>query len=308
MVATGGFGAFPNNPLTQTFQEVIGEAVPAEFLTPFNSFMDLISAPRIQPKPDSVSTNESTLDPIGMLEEWLTVDTPTAIPQETVELVNFETAVALIGETQTQIAITQDAFTFTPPATQTQTFTSVPTLTFSPTSTQSSTPTSTVVWIYVSPTKTPKPKPANTSTPSPTGTPPGATEGSCVSSSPDTSTYGCQVSNIRLDGVVQSSLYVDVPSQTFTLQYDYQTWSDPGCPTCTLQLIAGMESNPASTCDYGSAPGAYPGASGTSLVHNLTAPSSSGTWAVFIRWYRTPTCDTSGYDGFGTVIANVIVP
>lgn len=50
------------------------------------------------------------------------------------------------------------------------------------------------------------------------------------------------------------------------------------------------------------------GFGGTSLVHNLTAPTSSGTWAIFIRWEVSPTCNTSNYDGFGTVIANVIVP
>ncbi|HSG44890.1 MAG TPA: hypothetical protein VLA72_17220, partial [Anaerolineales bacterium] len=82
----------------------------------------------------------------------------------------------------------------------------------------------------------------------------------------------------------------------------------PGCPTCTLQLIPGMESTPSSNCDYGGVPGAYPGAKGASLVYNLIVSSSSGTWAVFIRWGWTSTCDTSSYASFGTGIANVIVP
>lgn len=47
MVATGGFDAFPDHPLKQTFQQVFGEAVPADFLNPFNSLMDEISAPHI---------------------------------------------------------------------------------------------------------------------------------------------------------------------------------------------------------------------------------------------------------------------
>ena len=52
MVATGGFGALPNNPLTETFQNVIEENVPSEFLEPLNTYMDEISSPRISSDPD----------------------------------------------------------------------------------------------------------------------------------------------------------------------------------------------------------------------------------------------------------------
>lgn len=405
MVVTGGFGVFPDNPLIQMFQGVISESVSADFLEPFNSYMEVISAPTIQPKPDSVSTDASTLDPLGWLEALFAVDSSLPVSQVTEEFVNVETAVALIEEAQTQFAITQSALPNTPSPTLTQTQTSTSTLSSLPTATQSMTPTWTVSPVIIFPTDTKKPQPTATNTATATNThtatatasptcsqnlggsvnitftnlsstetvtrywvdfscnlvsptvmapgvtnggtttighsyrfvntttgqlvgdyvvqgdnytvdvstgtatpPPGATEGSCVSTSPDTSTYGCQISNIRLDGVVQSSLSVAAPNQPFTLQYDYQTWSDPACPTCTIQLIAGMESDPASNCDYGLPPGAYPGANGTSIMHNLTAPSSSGTWAIFIRWHRTSTCDTFGYSGFGTVIANVIVP
>jgi hypothetical protein len=53
MVATGGFGTLPDNPITQTFQEEIGKNFPESILNPINSYLDELSVPTIPPQPDS---------------------------------------------------------------------------------------------------------------------------------------------------------------------------------------------------------------------------------------------------------------
>ena len=82
MIATGGFGSFPNNPLTQTFQDVVSKNVSAEYLDPFNSYMENISAPTIQPQLASGSGNDSSLDPVGTLVEVFTGETAPVVERE----------------------------------------------------------------------------------------------------------------------------------------------------------------------------------------------------------------------------------
>lgn len=65
MIATGGFGAFEKNPITDAFQEEIGQNIPEDFLNPVNSYLDQLSAPTIPPQSDS--NPNPPFDPIGIL-------------------------------------------------------------------------------------------------------------------------------------------------------------------------------------------------------------------------------------------------
>jgi hypothetical protein len=169
MVATGGFGAFPDNPITQSFQTVISENISADFLQPFNAYMENISAPTIQPQPDS--TPKSDLDLIGTLA-GSDDSQPESTPTISLDAIN--TSIAEFSASMTAIA-TLNTATSSPTSTITPTLTLIPSLTL----TRTITPTPSLVWIYVSPTKTPvpdtdTPMPNMTATPS-TATPPTST-------------------------------------------------------------------------------------------------------------------------------------
>ena len=132
MVATGGFGALPNNPLTETFQNVIEENVPSEFLEPLNTYMDEISSPRISSDPDPDFQPSPPIDLVGAIENLFEADS--TIPAEEPSL--LEVTKAAVEGTQTRMASIQSAVptaTLTPtqlPATvPPPTFTVVPTLT-----------------------------------------------------------------------------------------------------------------------------------------------------------------------------------
>lgn len=64
MVATGAFGALPDNPVTTTFQEEIEQNIPEPFLEPLNSYLDVISVPTIPAQP---ATQPVPLDLVGFL-------------------------------------------------------------------------------------------------------------------------------------------------------------------------------------------------------------------------------------------------
>jgi hypothetical protein len=117
---------------------------------------------------------------------------------------------------------------------------------------------------------------------------------------------GCEITNIKLDGVPQTSITVP-PGSTFTLDFDYQVWNT-ACPNCNLQIHPGAEGNFASACETVNNAGASPGTSGASQIFTLTAPSSSGSWGIFASMASGAPCDSSNYLGYGTVIALVVVP
>lgn len=341
MIATAGFGALPENPITNTFRKVIGDNVPPELLEPFNLYMDQVSAPQIPPGPASESDEVSLPDPAGaiysLFESTVVVPTPTneqlARLQSTVAaLQGTQTQVAFIqtaptswAQTQTQAPLITPSQTSTPTQThtpgptetlnltQTQTQTPTPsiTLTASPTPVESPTPTLTFTPTIVLPTATftTVPTPTFTNSPEPTPTitnTPGLSSGSCVKNSPNTSTYGCLVSSILLNGVNQTTLTVST-GQAFTFSYSYQVWSDPGNPTGAMQIIAGLETVSASTCDYQNSPGVHPGQTGGSYTHTFNAPSTPGNYAIFVRWIQQSGCSLSNYAGYGTVIALITV-
>ncbi len=129
----------------------------------------------------------------------------------------------------------------------------------------------------------------------------------CSTSAGSSATEGCTISGIKLNGVAQTSLAVSAPGETFTLEFDYQIW-DTLCPTCTVQVMPGIESAFAGSCAYDDVPGAYAGMSGTSSTFTLTAPSTPGNWAVFINPAKNTSCTPSSYLGYGSVIALITVP
>lgn len=120
MIATGGFGAFEKNPITDAFQQEIGQNIPEDFLRPVNLYLNQLSAPTIQPQFDS--NPNPPLDPIG----FLLGDVPS------------DPAPALIksgpGEETSTPPTEAGTQTITPtPSTQTGTPTRTPTRTPSPT-------------------------------------------------------------------------------------------------------------------------------------------------------------------------------
>lgn len=311
MVATGGFGMFPENPLTQTFQQVLADNFSAEYLDPFNAYLDELSVPTIKPGAGSGTEQDPPFDPLGTL---VAISEEEATPgADGTALV--ETAVASILETVTELA---PSSTSTLIPTSTVTLPPLPSDTPPPSFTVSPVPSNTLA--YTPPTQTRKPRVNSTKTLSltttvfptlaatDTPTPVPASGGSCVTSFANTTDYDCVVSNVRLDGTPQTSLTV-LTGQNFTFEYDFQVWAAPSCPGCSMQVLAGLESNPLPACDYSGIPGANPGASGASLIHTIVAPATPGSYAIFVRWTQQADCAsaTTNYGGFGTVIALITV-
>lgn len=138
VVATGGFGTLPDNPITDTVQEEIGKNVPESFLEPVNSYLEQLSAPTIQPQ--YTSQPNSSIDLIGLIFEGTTPETT-----ETSNLVTTATeTITPVGTTS--LTPTPDftlttTSTLTATVTPTDTSTATPTRTFTPTSTLTATTT-----------------------------------------------------------------------------------------------------------------------------------------------------------------------
>lgn len=301
MIATGGFGAFPENPLTQTFQEVIGENIPADFLQPFNSYMEVVSAPTIQPKVDSASEVEPPLDPLSALAELFATDD--AISQPLIGTAIVETAVAMIAETQTQIAsATIGSSSSTPILSQTPTQT--PSMTALPSATNSPIPSSTSAPIIYYPTNTKKPSlPTNTPTFTPTNTP-----------SPTVAPAGFSLTGTTVNTLTNGGAVFAFPGGTFTVNFNYTVWAASNCPGCTIQLVSGMGSSGnvgTTNCAYTGQPGISPGTSGSSSL-TLTAPATAGTYDIVVQLLAQPDCATAitsytGTTGIYQKIGQVVV-
>jgi len=120
---------------------------------------------------------------------------------------------------------------------------------------------------------------------------------------------GCLVSNVRLNGVPQTTLTVNPSDTTFTLQFDFQIWSHPGT-SWIMQIMPGIENTFSGTCAYDGGPGNYPGTSGTSPVITMPVPATSGSYRIFIPRDLHYSCGQATYyvhDWIETV-ATVIVP
>jgi hypothetical protein len=285
MIVTGGFGTFPNNPLVQMFQQVVGENVPADFLHPFNSYLDSLSVPTIQPQPASTSEAESLLDPLSAIEELLSVDTPaeTSLPAEQSII---GTSVASINGTQTQlVAVTASALasTSTLAPLSTQTATSLPTSTVPPL------PTSTIPTISIIPPFIRQP--ASTKTPIPTITP--------------TPFLGFSFNTVNLNA--SGSSIVVGPNSPVNVTYNFNIWDDP-CPGCISQLVTGLGTSgtQGSTCAFDGDAGLFPGASGSENI-TLTAPGTVGTYPVSVEygWQYTCADALSVYGNGGSILQTI---
>lgn len=138
MIATGGFGVFPENPLTSAFQDVIGRTLPKALLNPVNDYLVVFSVPTIQPLPSV--TPKPTFDLVDPLSTTVAIGIP--------KLATFiATGIPFISarESGTPVAAGTStlASTSTSAVTQTATVTATPSLTSTPslTATVTTTPT-----------------------------------------------------------------------------------------------------------------------------------------------------------------------
>ncbi|NJC98713.1 MAG: hypothetical protein FIB03_20670 [Anaerolineae bacterium] len=128
MVATGGFGALPDNPVTQAVQEVIGENAPESLLEQINSYLDQLSAPTIEPQFNE--TRNPPLDLVGLLIGDTTFESSDGSSLSITETPTV-TSTPLITETPSSTPARTATLTATPTFTPSRTFTP----TFTPTRT-----------------------------------------------------------------------------------------------------------------------------------------------------------------------------
>jgi len=281
MIATGGFGTFPQNSLTQTFQEVISENISADFLNPFNAYMENISAPTIQPQPDSSS--EPAFDLIGTLAG--PVNSPVAA-NSTLSLEQINTSIAEFSASMTAEATGTLIQTETPIST----LTTAPTITLIPTASETAT-------IIIYPTNTKKPPPPDTPTSTPTNTP---------TSTPTPIPAGYTLNTITLNSYPDYAIYV-APGSTFNVSYGYQVWSAGNCPTCVEQLVTGMGSAGVgtNTCGYNGIPGVSPGVTGAAN-QTLTAPGAAGIYDIIVELNAQFTCAAAVTNYTGSLSSSLI--
>lgn len=272
MIASGGFGTFPANPVTDTFQQVIAENIPADFLVPFNSFMENLSAPTISPEPDSASDDDSPPDLVGFIEGLFSVSAASETPQVNTTAA-LETAVANAWETQmalpsTGTLVPTQTDVFTPTFTPFATASSLPTWTFPPPPSYPI-PTKTAVEeeeppfteaVTSTPTRIPINTPTNTVTP------------------PSGFTIGTVTLNNRASPLpVRPGIVVNV-SWTFDV-------FDDQCPTCATQLVTGSSGSHTGTCAFDANADLSPGTAGSETV-SLTAPMAYGTYDIVVELHH----------------------
>src|ERR1041385_4377674 len=111
MVATGAFGAIPNNPVTTTFKEEVGKNIPESFLNPVNSYLDELSVPTIPPQ--LISQPKVPLDVVGLFLAAAGSETSVALssppePSETVTAIGAatmtETPILTATSTATEVS------------------------------------------------------------------------------------------------------------------------------------------------------------------------------------------------------------
>lgn len=124
MIATGGFGVFPDNPLTTALQDELGRTLPGVLLDPVNDYLILFSVPTIQALP--TITPKPTFDLVDPLVHGIASGIPVV-----------STFIATVNPGFTQ------ASTVTPTLVPASTSTAAPTATLTPVPSQTSTSTST---------------------------------------------------------------------------------------------------------------------------------------------------------------------
>jgi len=288
MIATGGFGTFPPNPVTETAARVIGENFPPEIIVSANLMLAQAAAPTLEVinRPDAQDDN-----PIVELFESLVEPLFTALPGAPTETIpaattleinvtrteNPATATLETNATATQAVAPSPSITLTTP-------TPVPSQTAQPSSTVAPAPTWTFIYVPPTPTETRQPPPDDTFTPIPsaTGTPTGTPT---VTSAPSPIPAGHLITSVSLNG--GGSSITATGGAAVTVDYTYQVWGDSStCPGCNFQLLWGLDNNWQTCFGWPSpGPGDYPGISGTSLASgmtvNITAPTTEGTYTIY---------------------------
>ncbi len=77
MLATGGFGTLPKNPITRAAQQQISENFSDPFLEPVNAYLEQISAPTFESRPRPTN---GFIDPVGWILAGLSSRTPEVLP------------------------------------------------------------------------------------------------------------------------------------------------------------------------------------------------------------------------------------
>ena len=67
LVTTQFFGAFPPNPISSSFQQVISSALPSSAVEAFNRFVANFDYPGIESNPEI----PDSVDPVGLIEIWV---------------------------------------------------------------------------------------------------------------------------------------------------------------------------------------------------------------------------------------------
>ena len=343
MLATGGFGTLPKNPITRAAQEQIGENVPEPFLEPVNAYLEQIQAPTIESQPRPTN---GPIDPVGWILAGLSSQTPEASPP---------------ASTPTFTTAPTSSNTFTPTIAPSQT--STPTLTVSPTATVSMTPTQAcprpsttpamttffnsskltidvymvdpacklILFFTLGPDQSVTQQTsigqkwwfiessagrllADYFVKSPIESVDVSTGAITVVTPTPTPFGGLTVGNVVLtDDLSQFGTTITlIPGQEFYVSYDFQV-SNSSCPTCNVQLITGLSNLSSSgACAYAGVPGGAPGASGVESA-TLTAPASPGAYSVVVEYHQKASCGDalsnfgSGAAFFMQVIGQIIV-
>lgn len=137
MIATGGFGVFPDNPLTTAFREEIGRTLPGVLLDPVNDFMIIYTVPTIQLLP--TVTPKPTFDLVDPLINSIASGVPvvatfigTANPNSGQALTATPTLSSAGASTSTLVATFTSAPSLTATSTLTPTASATPTITRTP--------------------------------------------------------------------------------------------------------------------------------------------------------------------------------
>lgn len=288
MVATSGFGTFPENQLTKTFQIVISESFPPEALNPFNAYMANLSAPQILPNPDSVSDSVPPLDPFAGLLGLFEQSAPVATDAGGTPF-SIEGTLAALGDTQTEVASVQQMRS-TMTQSQIQTLTAMPntTATMPVLITQTVAPTAALAVVYPAPV-----------IPSPVS----------IAPTPVSAAFNITMSTVSINGYPTSVPIAVSPGDSVVVFYDFQVSNDP-CPSCYTQLVTGFGTTGAvgGSCAFDAVAGASPGSSGSESIV-LTAPATPGTYNIVVEFQEQPVCSgalTSYGSGSGGVSPQVI--
>jgi len=299
IIATAGFGTLPENPLSQQFQEVIEQNIPAELVAPLNQVLEQVGLETL-PASQSLETIYENNSPtfLDTVIQVASGEMPEAKDENFESLLLEDILAAILPENSPtpENTATQTA-TVTPSPTPSATITASPTssptntttVTPSQTSTATSSPSATLVLATAipSPTRTRESTATFTPTFTPTQTPvPSETP---TFSQPPPTPEGYIISNVSINGGGTNESVG--PDTSFTVTYDFQVYSLDSCPGCIVQLVTGL-GTPGShggSCAFDGGPGTNPGTFGSEST-TLYAPLAAGTYDIYVTYTWEYTC------------------